>query len=61
MPDVVKLQLKSPGSDKWETIWTIEIGKALEIEKHTFFYPGDSIRAVVERAKPKPVKKESKS
>jgi len=61
MPDVVKLQLKSPGSDKWETIWELEIGKILEIEKHTFFYPGDTIRFVVERVKAKGTKKKAKS
>jgi len=53
MPDVVKLQLKPPGSDEWETIWTIEIGKTLDIDKHTFFYPGDTIRFIVERVKEK--------
>jgi len=61
MPDVVKLQLKPPGSDKWETVWSIEIGKTLAIDKHTFFYPGDTIRFVVERVRTKPKPEKAKS
>jgi len=59
MPDIVKLPLKSPGSEEFETVWSEEIGQEIAIEKYTFFYPGDTIKFVVERIR-KPKKKESK-